>query len=87
MKFGNVSSYFDRFKNISLPNEEVRKATANAIEKEIGITVDISKIRVVQNSLKIEVTPLIKSEIFLKKERILEEIKKQCKEKTPNDIR
>jgi len=38
------------------------------------------------NIIYIKTNPVVKNEIFLNKNKILEEVKKQLKEKTPDNI-
>ena len=88
MSFGNVSKHFENLKKrFTLPDEQVRRVCSDVIEKELGVTIDIKKIRVANSVLVINIQPSLKNEIFMNKHKILELIKEVCKEKTPKDIR
>lgn len=71
----NLSSLLEKFKNIKNPKED-RINIAKIICDSSGIKINESQISVTKNILSIKTNNYIKTEIFLKKEKILEELTK-----------
>ncbi len=86
MSFDPVTSFFDRFKKITLPDETVRRTTTEVLKKTIGVSVNISQVSVVGESLRIKSNSFIKSEIFLHKEQILQILKEKLGDQAPKNI-
>ena len=86
MSFDSVTSFLDRFKKITLPDESVRKTTSVVLKEVVGVNVDISQISVERESLRIKNNSLIKSEIFLHKEQILQSLKEKLGDHAPKNI-
>lgn len=86
MSFDPIASFFDRFKKITLPDESVRRTTTEVLKKVIGVNVDISQISVERENLRIKDNSLIKSEIFLHKEQILQILKEKLGDQAPKNI-
>lgn len=86
MSFDPITSFFDKFKKITLPNETVRKKTSDVLHKVININIGISCISVENNIVRVKKNSLIKSEIFLNKEQILKCLKEELGDQAPEDI-
>ena len=86
MSFDPVTSFFDRFKKITLPDETVRKTTAVVLKEVVGVNVDISQISMERGNLRIKNNALVKSEIFLHKEQILQSLKEKLGDQAPKNI-
>ena len=70
----NLSSLLEKFKNIKNPKEDKIKI-ATIVSKEISKEITEDKISITKNILSIKTDNYLKTEIFLKKEKILEELK------------
>lgn len=69
-----LSDFLDRFKNIAATGQESKKVIMEVLKKN-GIQIDdLNKIKVKGYSLKIQTSPIQKSELFLKKQKILKEL-------------
>ena len=86
MSFDPITSFFNRFKKITLPDESVRKTTATVLKEVVGVNVDISQVSVERGNLRIKSNSLIKSEIFLHKEQILQSLKEKLGDQAPKNI-
>jgi len=74
MALDQISGYLSKYKRITPPDEHIRKMTAEIIERECGFDVRPQSIRVHGNTIFIKAEPLLRTEIFLKKEKILEKL-------------
>lgn len=83
-KIGEVLKGDKRFKR---PDILVREKTVEIIKKEIGVDIDIKKIKVRECVITIDTfDPILKSEIFIRKNVILEAIRESV-DKNIKDIR
>ena len=85
--FGNVDKFLERFQNMALPNEAIRKGLLGIIKDETGINVDFKDISVRNNVAYIKCGSVTKSEIFLNKKNILTKLEEMTKKGEIVDIR
>lgn len=71
-----LSSFLEKFKNLKNPKED-REKIATIISKKLGVTVIEDMIRLKKDTLSISADNYIKTEIFLKKEPLLEALQKE----------
>ena len=71
----NIKSLLAKYKNLKDPKEEKAKI-AKIISEILGKEILGSQITITKNVLKIKTNNYLKTEIFMKKEKILEELKK-----------
>jgi len=81
----DIAQYLEKFKKFSQSRDFLRNTVAEAIQEVCKITIDTKKIEVKDGVARISERPIIKSEIFLKKIKILEILKKKTENKV-NDI-
>lgn len=86
MSLNPLSGFFKRFQHLTIPDEMVRKVTSALIQEHISVAIPIERIRVRNNCIYIEVSPGLKSTIFLRKQELLLKIKEQTG-KVLSDIR
>ena len=86
MSFDSITSFLDRFKKITPPDEFVRKTAVEILREVIGVKLSISHISIEGGILHIRNNSFIKSEVFLHKEQILQLLKDRLKEQAPKDI-
>ncbi len=72
-----------RFEKILLPNEVRLEATRKIIMEVIGVQIKKEEIKIKNGSVYLNIKPIYKNEIFLKKEKIQEELGKFFGEKAP----
>ena len=71
-----ISQFFDKFNNFAIKEIKKRQLIVQIIKNEIGEEIKIEDIIFRNNSIKINTNQIIKTEIFLKKQKILKEINK-----------
>ena len=71
----NISGFLEKFKKFDQNKTLQTENIINIIEKVIGVRVDKSKISIKDGVLFIQGSPILKQEIFLKKENLLPLIK------------
>ena len=70
-----IGDMLGRFTVIAQNGELTRQAVSDAL-KEIGLNVDIKNILVHKESVKLKITGIQKSELFLKQKKIIEALSK-----------
>lgn len=83
----NIENFLKRFTLLTPPDDAIRGAVREIIEKEINISIEKKNISVHNNIIYIKTKPLFKNEIFIKKQTILKELEKKFHQKTPRDIK
>jgi len=83
----NIDSFLNKFKNLTPPDGEIREKVSEIIKNEINIEIDKKYISIKNGSIYIKTKPIIKNEIFIKKKKLLEELRKSFGDKTPKDIK
>ena len=84
----SISNFLEKFKKFGKPDILVREKTAEIIKKGIGIDIDNKKIKLREGVIYIETHDhLLKSEVFLKKRKILTFIQDLFKDKNIRDIK
>ena len=63
-----------RFKNLTNTEKVKKELICNTINKILGINIPLSTISISKNTIFIKVAPIIKTEVFLKKQEILTNI-------------
>lgn len=82
-----ISIFLEKFKNLTIPDETVRKAFVEAFKVETGTDVPLSDTRVKNGVLYVELSPGAKSEMIIKKRAILARIYEVCDPKKLGDIK
>jgi hypothetical protein len=72
----NISSFFDKFKNVALKEFSIRERILVTIKDHTGVSIDIKDIEFTNKIIRIKASPAAKSHIFIKKQTILDELKK-----------
>lgn len=87
MDYNHIKDYLDKFRNIISSKEENIKTVSAVLEKIILIKIENKFIQIKPPFIYIKTTPLIKGEILMKKEKILNEIKVFLPEINIKDIK
>jgi hypothetical protein len=82
-----IGQFFDKFKSGALREVKKRSVISSILKSEINIDIPIEKISFGNKTIIINVNQSIKSEIYLKKQKILEKIGKLLPNNTITDIR
>ncbi len=77
----DIARYLEKFKKFSQSRDFLRNSVAESIEEICNIEIDPKKIVVKDGVAWISERPIVKSEIFLKKTKILELLNKKLENK------
>ncbi|HEY4506444.1 MAG TPA: hypothetical protein VJJ24_03295 [Candidatus Paceibacterota bacterium] len=87
MAFSPLGDYLSKFKNLTLPNETIRKITRETILEVSKVDVPFDKLSFRNGVVYLNIVGLPKNEIYLYKLKILEEVEKKLSKRTVVDIR
>lgn len=82
----NLSSLLERFKNIRDPKKD-REELARIMSSVLNFEILESNISLTKSEIKVKVSPTVRSQIFVNKEKIKEEIKKEIPKFSNFEIR
>ena len=82
-----IESFLEKFKKLLKYDREIKKIIIEVVKNIIGVEVKEEDIKIQNKILYIKANPYIKNEIFIKKDLILERLKKSLKNKIIKDIR
>lgn len=75
------------FKNILLSKELKKESIRKVISDTIGITINLDNIIIKNNVVYLNIKPIYKNEILIKKDQILSNLKDVLGKKIPSDFR
>jgi len=75
-----------RFDNILLSKEIEKNSIINVLYQVIGLQIKPKDIKIKNNIIYLNIKPIYKNEIFLKKEEIFSKLEKNLKGKIPQNI-
>lgn len=67
----SLASFLDRFRKLKPPEASVKRAVSGAIRDVVQIEVSEDRVRLARGVVYVDVDPLIKSELFLKRTELL----------------
>lgn len=82
-----LTTFLERFKKLRPPDETVRLAVIALMGEYCKGDVSLAEVTVKNGTVFVVADPALKSELFLKKRKILGELAKQLGDKAPKDIR
>ncbi len=82
-----ISSLLQKFSSITPPDESVRKEVVGILESQYHILLDMKDVRVQKGVVYLETSPLIKTEIMMRKKDILAKLAQTLSDSAPQDIR
>jgi hypothetical protein len=71
----NIGSFFDKFKNAALTEMRLRQIIVDSVEKNTSIKLDLKDVAFKNKIIRIQASPVAKSQIFMKKESILLDVR------------
>ena len=83
----HIENFLKKFKKITPPDDFIKKQIIKSIDKKTGIKINNKQITYKNNIIYIKTKQEERSFIFLNKEKIIEDLKKTLKNKTPKDIK
>lgn len=75
----NISSFLEKFKNITPPDKFVKDEFIGVVKDVIGIDIKKENIAVRGGKIFLSIDPIVKNEIFLRKRDMLETLKERLK--------
>ncbi|MFA6251265.1 MAG: hypothetical protein WC603_01400 [Candidatus Paceibacterota bacterium] len=75
MDYNHITSFLDKFKKLLFQKEEIKKIVTQTIREEINHQVDDNLIKIKDGYIFIQVSPVLRSEIMIHKQRILIKLK------------
>jgi len=82
-----ISQYLKKFQKLTPPDIFIKKSLQKLIQEELGITIDLKNIEYKNNTIFIRTNPLIKNEIFLKKNLILRKLNTEAEKVCIKEIK
>ena len=80
MPLDHLTDFFKRFKKITPPDEVVRKKVVEIIKEMFGVDISIKDVSVKNSIIFINTKPTIKSELFMRKDQFISQVKKEVGE-------
>lgn len=82
----SISLLLDRFKNLRIPNESLRKEVQTILKKNFDEDVSLDSIKVVKGVVHLNIDGPLRSEILLRKEDILKDLEGFLGQGSPKNI-
>ena len=82
-----IKDLLSRFNNLLLSEELKINAVKNSLNKLVGIDIKPKEIEIKNNVVYLNIKPIYKNEIFIKKDKIILDLSKSLGVKTPENIR
>ena len=76
-----------KFNNILLSEEIKKESICDVISEIIGVELKRKDIKIINNVVYLDIKPIYKNEIFIKRDIVDIKLKKLLGKKTPNDLR
>jgi len=80
MDYNQISGFFEKFKKILFQKEEIYKVISDVIFQQAKILINKDLIKIRNNLIYIDCSPILKNEILINKDKILASLK----DKMPN---
>ena len=87
MEYNQITEFLEKFKKILFKKEEIYKIISQTIFKYTHFELEPKFISIKNAIIYIDTTPIVKSEIFVYKNKILFDLKKEIPENNFSDIR
>lgn len=75
MDYTSINSFLDKFKKLIFQKEELKNIVIGVIKEETSFEFNINSIKIKDGFICIKASPLVRSEILIHKERILNKLK------------
>jgi len=82
-----IKDLLAKFSNLLLSEETKKNYLQEVFKKVVGIEIKSEDIKIKNNIIYLNIKPIYKNEIFLKKEKIFLTLKESLGNKIPEDIR
>jgi len=82
-----IKDLLAKFSNLLLGEEGKKDTVRNVINEVTGLSITTEQIQIKKGTVYLDIKPIYKSEIFLKKEKIFSRLEELFSTKSPSDIR
>ena len=82
----NIGNYFDKVKNIAFKEFSIRDKILSIIKTHTGVVLEMKDIEIINKIVRVKASPSAKSHIFIKKQAILEDIRKSLPSMIVTDL-
>jgi hypothetical protein len=82
-----ISGFLDKFKKLWFVQGRIIDRTIFLLKEIVGIEVEKESVVLKDKCLYLKVSPTIKSKVFSNKQKIIEQLKKDFGQDSPNNIR
>ena len=82
-----IKGYLQKIAQLSLPDDSLKRLLLEILAEDLKIKLDRRQLKIRQGVVTIEASPLIKSEIFIAKTKIITKLKTVLGPKAPIDLR
>jgi len=83
----NISDFLGKFQIIISSDDDLKESIILAIKNTIGIVLNKKDLKVLGDTVFIKTSPVIKNEIFLKKEKIIKKINEIPRKRKIRDLK
>ncbi len=83
----NIRSFLEKFKNITPPDDFLKKVFISAVLQELRISIEKSDIKIRNKTIYVSAPPVVKNELYIKKPLILKRVCENLKKSQISDIR
>jgi hypothetical protein len=77
----------DRYRHITVPDDTVRTEFVRVVKNILDVEIDKGDVSVRKGVLYVKACPALKSELFMRQNKIMDEMKVLLEKKTPECIR
>lgn len=82
-----IKEFLQKFSHITLPDDTLKRLFVDLLEGDYGLKIKREQLSVRNGVLIVDASPTMKSEIYLRKNKIIEKLKTNLGAKAPQDIR
>lgn len=88
MGFSGIEKYLNKFKKFKPPRKFLQDEVVNIIQQNFGIFIEANEIKEAGGILYFKIkNPVLKNEIFINKDKILEKLSQRIGPRAPKDIK
>ena len=82
-----VKQFLQKFAHLTLPDDTLKRLFIELVERDFGLKVERDQLTFRNGVLLVNVSSAMKSELYLRKNKILAKLKDELGSKAPQDIR
>ena len=82
-----VKQFLRKFSHLTLPDDTLKRLFVEIVERDFGLKVERNQLTFRNGVLLVNVSSAMKSELYLRKNKILAKLKEELGAKAPQDIR